>query len=292
MQSINELLNKAKELDPREADLLLAYAIGKPVAFIKTNAQESVDEVKAKKFESFVERRLKHEPIAYIMNYQPFCGCDFFVDENVLIPRPETETLVEIVTKDIKREEGGDKKITVVDIGTGSGCIACSIKKRFNRALVIASDCSPASLSVVKYNDRILSTALKIIHSNLFGTEIAQELESLLLKQKNVALYVTANLPYLPYFEAEGMQKDVINYEPKDALFADDEGMALIKKCIQQINEFLPPYSSTRLSWKLYFEIDPEQSKELRAFAKQVFDEAKIEIKKDLCGRDRFLLIG
>ncbi|MBD3281823.1 peptide chain release factor N(5)-glutamine methyltransferase [Candidatus Uhrbacteria bacterium] len=292
MPTLRNLLNQASNLDSREALLLLAHATGKPESFIKTHETMEADDKTTKLFLDYISRRLNHEPVAYIVGSQPFCGLNFYVDSRVLIPRPETETLAEIVASDIGREVSGDKKIVVLDIGTGSGCIACSIAKRFGDALVIASDNSPATLSVVKYNDRMLSTGIKIIHSDLIGTQMQQELRKIFSAQESVTLFAVANLPYLPYRDADDMQKDVYGYEPKNALFANDDGMALIKKCIQQFKSLIFPYCKSDDEWALYFEIDPEQADKLKEFVKSVFEDKRIQIKKDLCGRDRFLIIS
>lgn len=286
------MLDKAMLPDPREAVLLLAHVMDRDEVIIKARLDDKVSAKQAKVFLQLAERRARHEPIAYLLRTQPFCGVNIMVNENVLIPRSETETLVEIVKADIRREVAGNKKNIIIDIGTGSGCIACTLKKNFPKAKVLASDYSPAALSVVKYNDKVLHTNLKIIHSDLLGIEIVQELNRIFSNRKSVAVYVVANLPYLPHSDADTMQKDVYSYEPKDALFADDDGMLLIKKCIQQFKVFISHYSARDINWKLYFEIDSRQANKLWGFAKQVFNDTNSEIKKDLCGRDRFLLIG
>jgi release factor glutamine methyltransferase len=292
MLVIKDLLNKAKDIDSREAILLLAFVLKKSQAFVIANQKETVSAIKAERFLKLVKRRIENEPIAYITGSQPFFGLDFKVNRRTLIPRPETETLVEKIISDMSREEGRKKNLALVDIGTGSGCIACSIAKSLPNATVIASDNSPTTLSVVKYNDINLSTGVKVIHSDLFDKKLSYEVAKIISRQKSVALFVVANLPYLPHSDISTVQKDVVDYEPKNALFADDDGMALIKKCIQQLQEFLLPYSQERVKWNLYFEIDPSQVNALKEFAQCQFKKIKIEIKKDLCGRDRFLIIS
>jgi release factor glutamine methyltransferase len=291
MQKVKSLLKQAKQIDRREAILLMAHVLKVSQARIIAHEDLIVDEAKAKRYLSLIARRAKKEPIAYLVGYQPFFGLEFKVNNNTLIPRPETETLVEKIISDMNREQKRKKNLIVVDIGTGSGCIACSIKKKFDDAKVIASDSSPATLSVVKYNANKLSTAIKVIHSNLFDTKLQKVIAKNISLEEDGVLFVVANLPYLPYSDLDAMQKDVVNYEPKFALFANDDGMDLIKKCVQQLKKFLTPYSTSKLSWNLYFEIDPRQVKKLKLYIKENFSEARVKFEKDLCGRYRYMIL-
>ncbi|MDF1497075.1 MAG: peptide chain release factor N(5)-glutamine methyltransferase [Patescibacteria group bacterium] len=291
MSTIKKLLSDANDLDRREAILLLAYAAHVSGTYIAAHMDEQIGEIYAKKFLRLIARRRKNEPIAYLVGYQPFYGLDFKVNRTTLIPRPETEVLVEKIITDMNREVKRKKKLIAVDIGTGSGCIACAIKKNQPEAEVVASDNSPATLSVVKYNANKLSTPLELIHSNLFEKKMGSVIARKISNKESVALFVAANLPYLPHSDMDTMQKDVINYEPKNALFAGDNGTELIKKCIQQLEKFLTPYSTAKLSWHLYFEIDPRQVAELKKFVKENLPNAKIKFEKDLCGRVRFMIL-
>jgi release factor glutamine methyltransferase len=320
---IKDLLkNSAKGIDEKEAVLLLARAINKTEAHVLAHGDLNVPDKAEKRFKKMTAERMKNKPIAYILGSQPFCGLEFKVNKNVLIPRPETEELVEMAANQILghssrsipctfpikpkvttpesksgrgnqtgRKKSLSREVIIVDIGTGSGCIACSLKKMFSNAIVMASDSSPATLSVVKHNDKKLSTGIKVIHSNLFSGQLLNAVSTEIKKLKRVDLHVIANLPYLPYSDKNDMQKDVVDYEPNHALFADDYGMALIKKCMQQLQKFTLPHSTNKLQWTLYFEIDPRQKNILRAYAKYLFIKSRVQIKKDLSGKDRFLII-
>lgn len=297
--TIKELLETANDLDHRESILLLAKAINRPEAYVLAHKEAIVADAGKKRFLRFATARRKHKPIAYIVGNQPFLGYNFKVNGNVLIPRPETERLAEFVLDSIskikksgmsKRGTNDSKKtVVIVDVGTGSGCIACSLKKRVPDATVIASDLSPLALSVVKYNCNKLSTDIKIIHSNLFDKRLANELSKKIDSKESVALFIVANLPYLPYSDQGTMQKDVVRFEPKNALFAKEDGMYLIQKCIQQLKLFLLPYPKEKLFWELYFEIDPRQRTDLKKYLRQIFPKAKPLFLKDLCGRERFM---
>ena len=320
---IKNLLKQAtKKIDYREALLLLAHIMKKDEAFILAHDEQDISIKLEIKYNKMVNARMKNKPIAYILGKQPFCNLNFKVNKNTLIPRPETEQLVDLVTNNIdtysqinstralqqknkrnvtkKNTEGNvDRKknqnpqTIIIDIGTGSGCIACSLKHRFPKAEVIASDISPATLRVVKYNNKKLSTNIKVIHSNLFSGVLHKSVEQLIIKlKKRVDLHIIANLSYLPHSDKDNMQKDVIYYEPIVALFADDQGMALIKKCMQQLHDFLLPYSPIDTKWTLYFEIDPRQKSFLKSYAKNLFSNSQIQIKKDLSNKNRFLIIS
>lgn len=320
---INDLLKQAsKKIDRKEATLLLANVIRKDEAYILAHADRDADDKAEAKFNTSVNERANNKPIAYILGKQPFCGLEFKVNKHTLIPRPETEQLVHLVTANINkylrsdstraarranernkivesvkgesRDEKNRKlnKVVIIDIGTGSGCIACSLKKQFEIATVIAGDISPAALSVVKHNDKKLSTGIKVIHSDLFSGALRQIAANTLKKLKRADLHIIANLPYLPCSDRNDMQKDVVDYEPSNALFADDDGMELIKKCMKQLFDFLYPHSPFKISWTLYFEMDPRQKYFLRSYAKSIFNKSQIQVKKDLSGRDRFIIIS
>ncbi len=320
---INKLLKDANGIiDRKEAVLLMARALHKTEAYVLAYGEENIPDNAALRFKKMANDRMKNKPIAYILGKQPFCGLEFKVNKNVLIPRPETEELVLMVADNVNSSApkhtartlpGGAKrkqklqsgkgnrnetknsqsrKVVIVDIGTGSGCIACSLKKMLGNTTVFAGDNSPATLSVVKHNDNKLSTGIKVIHSNLFSGALRRAVTKTIAKTKRVDLHVIANLPYLPHSDKDNMQKDVIAYEPKSALFADEDGMALIKKCMQQLHDFLLPHSVLRVNWTLYFEIDPRQKSILQSYAKRLFTQSRVQIKKDLSGRDRFLIIS
>ncbi|MFZ6015813.1 MAG: peptide chain release factor N(5)-glutamine methyltransferase [Patescibacteria group bacterium] len=285
--TVNEALNAAKKSDRREAELLLAAATGKDRAFIKSHGDVVLKPGQVTKYNQFIKRRSAGEPIAYIVGFQPFCGWDFAVDQNVLIPRPETEQLVEIASVEIKQAIADGKKIVVADIGTGSGCIALTIATRFKDVNMIASDNSPATLSVVKHNCKKLSTEnVTVIQDDLFGKDVQESIRRY-VESLGAEVFVVANLPYLPYSDTDDMQKDVIDYEPHTALFADDDGMALNKKLLKQFFEFRIQNSEFRV----LLEMDPRQARDLSEYARRLWPKKKISVEKDLCGRDRFLII-
>ncbi len=217
-----------------------------------------------------VTRRLNGEPIAYITGQREFMGLEFHVDPRVLIPRPETEGLVERAFSWLSRHLEARR---VVDVGTGSGAIAISIQRlsQLDRPLtVVGSDISGEALAVAREN----ATCLKATGVNLVQGD--------LLDWCSASLdLVVANLPYL----RESQRHAGIAQEPGGALFAADGGFALYSALIPQVAELL----STRGA--LMCEIDPDQRETALATAQHAFSGAAIRVEPDLSGRDRYLIV-
>lgn len=267
----------------KETETLLAFVLDKERTWLVAHGEETLLKRQEKRFLSLIERRSQHEPIAYLIGSAEFCGQTFEVNKHVLIPRIETEELVERACTSIHQKN----EVVVWDVGTGSGAISISIKKRFPHIQVIASDVSGRALCVAKRNaDKLLSAeGFTFVRGSLLSSTVKKELLSHELKH----LFVLANLPYLPHSDKEVLQKDVVAYEPASALFADEEGNALILKLAKQLAIFIKEYS---LSLTAYFEFDPPQANVLKEKVQTLFPEATITIHPDMCGRERFLEIN
>lgn len=265
--AIKELLKHSVASAALDAEVLLSFVIGKPREFILAHPEILLTRSQKSKFDKLVKRRSRLEPVAYLTHNKEFFGLDFFVDKNVLIPRPETELLVEKVLDYVTNKNVS----TIADIGTGSGCIAISIAKNIPEIKVIASDNSKSALRIARKNalkhkvaDRIL-----FVHSDLLD-HISEPVD-----------IIIANLPYLPYSE----QKKEISFEPKNALFGKNYGLELLEKIIIQAKEKLSQ------SGMLILEIHPPQSQHLPTIAKHIFPSAVIQIDKDLANKERILTI-
>ncbi|MDD5726042.1 MAG: peptide chain release factor N(5)-glutamine methyltransferase [Patescibacteria group bacterium] len=311
---ISELLHKTT-IDPREAELLLAFVLKKDWPYIIAYAKDKVDSKVAKTFLSLVQRRKKHEPIAYLTGEQPFFGRDFLVNRHTLIPRPETEILVELV----KHRTCHMSRVTIIDVGTGSGCLAATLALECPNAKVVASDVSSAALKVAQQNTERLGADVEFVKDDLLGKKLIQTLThplpSLKLREgcrRRGELCFVANLPYLPSSDKKTMMPDVAKYEPAKALFAGRDGSSLVVKLLQQISSLchsegvrrVEESSLTKISplrrlrsfgrndrIAVFLEVDPRQTKKLAALAHQLFPKHNILIKQDLCGRERFLII-
>lgn len=213
--TLQDALKSAKtKISLLDAEILLSFVLEKDQAWILSHLDEEISVDENKKFQLLVERRGKHEPISYIKGYKEFFGRNFVVTPDVLIPRPETEILID------KLE---NEPLKVLDIGTGSGCIAITLKLEYPKLEVTASDISEKALELAKNNAKQLKADVKFIKSDLLNN-IKQDFD-----------IIIANLPYLSQKDIDNSptSKD-LGFEPQTALLADDNGLALIKRLIDQ----------------------------------------------------------
>ena len=217
---------------------------------------------------------LQHKPIQYVLGEAWFYHLKYKVNENVLIPRPETEELVEMVINSRK------SLITdphILDIGTGSGCIAIAIKKNMPAAVVSAIDVSEAALTVAKENAKQHNTAINFIQMDLLDESTWGQ-----LPQYHV---IISNPPYIPKKEKDNLAKNVVDYEPHLALFVPDKDPLLFYNKIAALGR-----SHLNSNGKIYLEVHEDLAKEAKALFDKHYSYA--EIKKDMFGRERMLIIA
>lgn len=278
-QTIKQLLNAAyQQVDKLDADLLLSFVLGKPREYFIINDDKPISNITKNKFNRLVKKRKLGIPLAYITGHKEFFGLDFLVNKHTLIPRPDTEILVEEVIKKINNE-----KLILIDVGTGSGCIPISIIKtsKHLNLKTFAIDISKPALAVAKKNAKKHKVKIKFLHGNLLKPILNYKL------QIPDSAVITANLPYLT--EEQYQSEKSIQSEPKTALVAKNDGLALYEELLQQIKQFSKIYN---LKTTTYFEIDPSQSEKITVLINKILPETKVEIKKDLAGRDRVVIIG
>ena len=238
-----------------DAELILARALKIERTALHANPQKKISKLKLFHANNWLNQRAKRVPLAYIFSEKEFYGRNFFVNQNVLVPRPETETLVEIteqIAEQIYAKNAG-KKVKILDIGTGSGIIPVTLAAELGeKVAVCASDISLKALSVANLNaKRILGHEIPLFISDLLAkipSEILQEIE-----------IITANLPYVNREWINFAEANELHHEPQIALYAEDGGIELIKKLIQQ-TEICP-----KLKF-LVLEADPEQFAEIETF--------------------------
>ncbi len=227
------------------------------------------------RFETLVARRARGEPVAYLRGFKEFMGRRFLVDPRVLIPRPETELLVEAAA-DWLRTNTPEEGALLADVGTGSGAIAASLALVAQRARIYASDVSAEALEVARANLEALGVAARV--TLLRG--------SLLEPLPEAADLVVANLPYLREDELEPGQGNSLDYEPRLALRGvGPEGSELIEDCLRQLPGRLRPGGAAM------FEIGPAQAERLERLAQGVFPRARVRIEDDYAGRPRVLFV-
>lgn len=291
--TIRQLLNlatdklKNKSTSPElDAEVLLAHVLKQSKEYLFQNqestrlpARQGIKNQEQKKFQQLVKKRATGWPVAYLTHEKEFFGLNFYVDQNVLIPRPETEGLVEMATKkiiDYKLKIINDKPLSVLDLGTGSGCIiialANNLQSKIYNLKFFASDISQAALKIAKQNAKRHEVSILFKQSDLLAAWKNQRFD-----------IIVANLPYL------ARQTDPsTKFEPKQALIAKKQGLALIEKLFKQLAvPFpLPPSPST-----LLLEIGHDQGPKIKNLAKVYLPGYQCKIFKDLSGLNRLVLL-
>jgi release factor glutamine methyltransferase len=213
----------------RESATLLAYAIGRDRTYVITHNNDSLVERQVESFRAFISRRVAHEPVQYITGHQEFFGLDFEVTPDVLIPRPETELIVEAaleLLKDVKAP-------TFADIGTGSGCIAISLLHELTHARAIATDISAAALQIAQRNAERhgIADRLTLVESDCLDA----------VNQSESFDLVASNPPYVADNELATLQPEVRDYEPRAALFCGPDGLGIIRRLLIEAPRRLRP---------------------------------------------------
>lgn len=231
------------------------------------NPQRELLEGEEEKLKVALERLQQHEPIQYITGHTEFFGLEFGVNKNVLIPRPETEELVEWMLQDLQ-----GKSVNILDIGTGSGCIAISLARNLPQAVVTAIDISQPALDTASTNAKRNEVKVNFQCADVLKMD----------ELRNVFDVIVSNPPYVRELEKEAMQRNVLEYEPDTALYVRDEDPLLFYRKITAL-------AADNLSsgGKLYFEINQYMGKETEALLKQ--KNFQTTLKKDIFGAERML---
>jgi release factor glutamine methyltransferase len=215
------ILQKNKIANPQlDSEILLSNSIKRDKKHIILNPKEILNSEQLGKFKSLIERRKKGEPIAYLINKKEFWKDEFFVNKDVLIPRPDSELIIEQVLKIYSK----DVQLQVLDIGTGSGCILLSILKERSNFYGTGIDISKKSINVSKFNAKQLNLTnrVKFFHSSVDNF--------------NNGKYdmIVSNPPYIEQLSLKYLEKDVVNFEPKLALSGGFDGFSKIRKVINK----------------------------------------------------------
>ena len=262
---INNSINSANI----DSEILLSSVLKKSKNHLLLNSSIKIDEDKIDTFNKLVERRKKQEPIAYILKQKDFWKSTFYVDRNVLIPRPDTEILIEEILYNYSKNQ----KLSVLDIGTGSGCIIISILKDRPNFKGTAIDVCKNALNVAKYNAKIhqLENRIKFYKSSVDN----------FFKDKYDL--VISNPPYIKKFDLKYLERDVIGFEPSLALEGGIDGFTVLKKVIKKSSRLL------KIGGKLVLEIGFDQKlKVIKLLKKEKYFVNKIA--KDYGNRDRCVI--
>ncbi|PKM78812.1 MAG: peptide chain release factor N(5)-glutamine methyltransferase [Firmicutes bacterium HGW-Firmicutes-15] len=250
-----------------EAEILLAYVLEKNRVYLYANYEEPVNKVERDTFRGYIKRRSGGEPLAYITGQREFMSLSFRVNSDVLIPRPDTEVLVETALALVRAE--GIKRIC--DVGTGSGAIAVSLAVYLNEVEVYALDLSPAALKIARENAKIHEVMVQFRDGDLLEPLVNEEKMDM----------IVANLPYITFDQLEELETGVKDYEPRIALVASGDGLDLYRRLLPQAYQLLRP------GGYILLEIDPRQAEAAKVMMMQSFSE--LEIIPDWAGRDRLL---
>ena len=235
MQGANKLRKAGVPEARREAGSLVACVLGRDRSFILTHAEDPIAEAQAEQFREWLERRANREPLQYITGHQEFFGLDFEVTKAVLIPRPETELLVETALRLVHESESAP---FICDVGTGSGCVVISLLhelREVSGAHAVAIDLSPAALEVAKRNAARHSVAERVdfVVSDCFSAlshpDGSQSLFDL----------IVSNPPYVTESAFADLQREVRDFEPRAALVAGADGLAIIRRLLLEAGSFL-----------------------------------------------------
>ena len=231
--NIQETLNKAVKILNKsniknsylDSEILLSKTINKDRKYIILNSQEQLSKKSLKNFSNLIKRRKKGEPIAYLINKKEFWNHTFYIDCNVLIPRPDTEILVEETLKLFSKSS----KLRMLDIGTGSGCILLSILKERRNFFGIGIDISKNAIKVANFNAKLqqLSNRVKFYKSDV---------DKFLIGKYDIVL---SNPPYIKKKDLKYLEKDIVDFEPKIALDGGRDGFSKITKVINKASKLI-----------------------------------------------------
>lgn len=268
-----------KDVDaPRlSAELLLSHVLAAPRLRLFMDYDRPLDDRELSTYRDLVKRAAEHEPIAYLTGRAWFFSLEFEVTRDVLIPRPETETLVENVLQ-TARIQAGLEAPRVLDLCTGSGCIACAVAHNLKNATVVAADISPAAVEVARRNAGRLKLADRVTveRGDLF------EPLARLVDLRPFDLIV-ANPPYIPTAQVPKLDRNVRDYEPAAALDGGPDGLSLHRRILDGAGDRLVP------GGRMYLEIAFDQGELARDVAGRYADFEDVRVLKDEGGRDRVL---
>lgn len=279
--NVGEIKNKYfSQLDSLDLDLIIADALKKPREFVLAHQEKELSKGQILKIGRNVARRKGSEPLAHILGYKEFYGLAFKVNKSTLIPRPETEQIVDLVSKDFLGTENHGLKTTIIDIGTGSGNIIVSLAKNLEKKDIeyFAADISERALRIAKKNiqKHKLEKKIKTVHSDLLSYFLKETKKNIL---RDRSLILVANLPYLSKKIYLATQPTVRNFEPESALLSSNQGLSHYAKLFKQIIRLKKIYN---LPIACYLEFSPEQKKLLEKIIHKDFPKAKTIFRQDL----------
>lgn len=259
---------------PLESELLLGFVLGLGRSLLYASLDDVVADAAQQSLDGLVQRRLRREPLAYILGKKEFFGLEFKVCPGVFIPRPETETLVEQAVL-LVRAHLLMREVLIADVGTGSGALAVSLAKSLPTTHLYATDISETALGVARAN----ATAHGVQDRTTF---LQGDLMEPLPKAVDA---IVANLPYIRRGRLPCLAPEVSQFEPPEALDGGPDGLDLVRRLLRQGPRHL------RADGNILLEMDPEQMEAASHIARHSYHEARLQRVKDLSGCERVLVI-
>ncbi|MBT4277495.1 peptide chain release factor N(5)-glutamine methyltransferase [Candidatus Falkowbacteria bacterium] len=261
-----------------DAEILLCYFLKKDKSWLYSNFNYKLNQNQQKTIDKLIKQRSKNIPVAQITKEKEFYKLKFFVNKNILVPRPETELIVEEAIHVIRSTQHA----TLIDIGTGSGAVIIALAKNIQNSEFFASDISEKALYVARKNARLhkVNKKIKFLKGNLLEPIIKNKK----LANKARSYVITANLPYLT--PTQFKEEKSIQAEPKKALISGNDGLKDYRKFFKQLKKLTNHSQAT-----IIIEFDPSQTNKLKKIIKQNFPKAKTQTKKDLSGLNRVMVI-
>jgi release factor glutamine methyltransferase len=272
--TVGRALGGARQRDtvtPTTAQALLAYVVGRGRAWLLAHSEAPLSEEQAARFDNLLGRAAAGEPLAYLVGEREFCGLAFSITPDVLVPRPETEALVEAALDWVDVRNRPDPAI--VDVGTGSGAIAITLAVRLEGAQVIAVELSAPALVIARSNVQRHAVAgrVHLVRGDLLAA-LAGPFDVIL-----------ANLPYINAEELTALE--VGRWEPRVALDGGEDGLDLVRGLLRQAPVRQAP------GGRLALEIGADQGRRALALCREAFPQASVRLAQDLAGLDRIVLV-
>jgi len=261
-----------------DAELLLGHTLNKNRAWLYANGNQPLQKHHQNIFGALLARRTNREPVAYLTQHKPFFGLDFLVTPQVLIPRPETELLVETAITLIKAnliKSRNNKRLLIVDVGTGSGCIAVALAKNLPQAQLLAVDVSPKAIKVAQCN----------VARHRVQPQVDCMVGNLLQSIAGSINLIVSNPPYINPLNLPATMPEVSRYEPQLALDGGPSGLQIIDRLLKQAAQ------KVAAGGALLVEIGAEQGHLAKQLAQTYFANARVQIKQDIAGLDRLLVV-
>ncbi len=263
--------------NPRlDAEVLLGHLLKKSRLQLYLHFEMPVFQEHLTPFRELIKKRIAHTPVSYLTNRKEFMSLDFYVDERVLIPRPETEQLVETIltaeTENFQR---------LLELGTGSGVIATSLAVQHAEWEIVATDISEPALAVARKNAEIhaCTAQIKFLSGDLF-----EPVAAICANGDAQFDWIVCNPPYIKNTERDTLRPDVRDHEPEIALFAGDDGLDVIRRLIAEAPKYLAP------TGKLILEIGATQANTIQTLLEAESAYATYELFKDYAGKERIVL--